>query len=84
MDLEHALSSLRTGRVGLVLGSEGQGLGAEVTQRCAAVSLPMHRGVESLNVAAAGAIFMMLLADDLELAVRQTGQQLTSTTNFTP
>jgi RNA methyltransferase, TrmH family len=48
-----------TGQVGLVLGSEGAGLPDELTARCqATVTVPMATGVESLNVAVAGAILI--------------------------
>ena len=47
------------GRVALILGGEGAGIPHEVTQRCdALVSIPMAARVESLNVAAAGAILI--------------------------
>jgi TrmH family RNA methyltransferase len=49
-------------RVSLVLGSEGQGLSESVLQECTAVSIPMIGDMESLNVAAAGAIFMWALS----------------------
>jgi RNA methyltransferase, TrmH family len=41
----------------LVLGSEGQGPSPELLERGRAITIPIHQ-VESLNVAAAGAIFM--------------------------
>lgn len=45
--------------VGLVLGNEGWGLPADVVAACdVAVALPMAQDVDSLNVAAAGAILM--------------------------
>lgn len=43
----------------LVLGNEGYGLPQEVLSRCTSeVSIPMARGVDSLNVAVAGGILM--------------------------
>jgi len=46
-------------RVALVLGPEGPGLGPLEVSRCdRAVRIPMAAGVDSLNVAAAGAILM--------------------------
>lgn len=42
----------------LVLGNEGQGLSEEVKKECQLITIPMCKGVESLNVAAAGAILM--------------------------
>jgi RNA methyltransferase, TrmH family len=44
--------------VSLVLGSEGQGLSSEALKGCSRVSIPMAEDMESLNVAAAGAILM--------------------------
>lgn len=62
-DFEAALPRLARARVALVLGSEGQGLSAEALEDCARVSIPMSSGMESLNVATAGAIFMAVLSD---------------------
>jgi tRNA G18 (ribose-2'-O)-methylase SpoU len=46
-------------RTALVLGPEGPGLGADALARCdRIVRIPMADGVDSLNVAAAGAILM--------------------------
>lgn len=43
----------------IVLGSEGDGLSAPVREACdAAVAIPMHSGVDSLNVASASAVFL--------------------------
>lgn len=47
------------GRVGLLVGSEGAGLGDDVVaQSDGRVTIPMATGVESLNVAAAGAVLV--------------------------
>jgi TrmH family RNA methyltransferase len=47
------------GKVALIVGGEGSGLPDEVTTSCdALVSIPMAARVESLNVAAAGAILV--------------------------
>lgn len=44
-------------RLAIVLGTEGTGLRAETIDACDhTVKIPMHHGVDSLNVAAAGAI----------------------------
>jgi len=66
-------------RVSLVLGSEGQGLSEDVLEECTAVSIPMIGDMESLNVAAAGAILMWALsgragtlAGELSAAVRSS------------
>ena len=46
-------------RTALVLGPEGPGLSAAELARCGpAIRIPMAEGVDSLNVAAAGAILM--------------------------
>lgn len=46
-----------TDRLALVLGSEGNGLERSVTEACDfVVKIPMSRGVDSLNVAAAAAV----------------------------
>lgn len=48
-----------TGRVGLILGGEGQGLGDDLTATCDdRVTIPMAAPVESLNVAASAAILV--------------------------
>jgi tRNA G18 (ribose-2'-O)-methylase SpoU len=47
----------------LVLGSEGQGIGASVLAACdEAVSIPMRMGVDSLNVGSAAAVFLYEVA----------------------
>jgi RNA methyltransferase, TrmH family len=71
-----ALSRLGKGGVALVLGSEGQGLSPEVQRGCAAISLSMSNGVQSLNVASAGAIFMHLLSGQLNSTVLQAAALL--------
>ncbi len=44
-------------KLALLLGTEGDGLRQETIDLCdTAVRIPMHRGVDSLNVAAAGAV----------------------------
>lgn len=46
-------------KTALLLGSEGEGLSAEMAGRCAElVRLPMQAGMDSLNVAVAGAVWM--------------------------
>ncbi len=47
----------------LALGNEGQGVSEDVMVRCAGqVSVPLHDGVESLNVAATAAVILASLA----------------------
>lgn len=45
----------------LALGNEARGLSQELRSRCQLLSIPMKEGVESLNVASAGAIFLYML-----------------------
>lgn len=47
----------------LVVGNEGRGASLEVKGACQAVSIPMDPEMESLNVAAAGAILLYLLKE---------------------
>lgn len=59
---EHPEAFRPSRRTVLVLGNEGSGLPAEVVTACRrVVSVPMARDVDSLNVAAAGAILMYKL-----------------------
>ncbi len=52
----HTEADLR-GPIGLVVGSEGQGVGRLVRERCdGAIALPMRGQVESLNASVAGSI----------------------------
>jgi tRNA G18 (ribose-2'-O)-methylase SpoU len=51
------LAARNDGKLALILGTEGDGLGAEtVAEADHAVMIPMHAGVDSLNVAAASAV----------------------------
>jgi tRNA G18 (ribose-2'-O)-methylase SpoU len=43
-------------RLAIVLGAEGPGLSTSLMNRCRRISIPMAPGIDSLNVAAAGAI----------------------------
>ncbi|GBF90560.1 hypothetical protein Rsub_03132 [Raphidocelis subcapitata] len=65
----------RGGCVGLVLGSEGQGLSATALRRCRRVAVPMAPGrMESLNVSVAGGILMFMLSEGRgQLAARLDG-----------
>jgi RNA methyltransferase, TrmH family len=50
------------GAVALLLGEEGRGMAAELVEACQqTVGIPLQRGVESLNVATAAAIFVQQL-----------------------
>jgi tRNA G18 (ribose-2'-O)-methylase SpoU len=56
------LAAVNPPRLALVLGTEGDGLGpATVAQSDVAVRIPMAAGVDSLNVAAAGAVALWAL-----------------------
>ncbi len=60
-----------TSAVCLVLGSEGQGLSAEVRALTIPVAIPMHGGMESLNVAVAGGILMFIMSSGLPQLTRR-------------
>lgn len=50
-------------RLGIIMGTEGDGLSAGVIHKADyVVKIPMHRGVDSLNVAAASAVAFWELA----------------------
>lgn len=71
-DLDRALDGplVQSGRVALLFGSEGSGLSRRALQACdAAVTIPMHNGVDSLNVATAAGI--ALWATRVRLANRR-------------
>ncbi|OAN40887.1 TrmH family RNA methyltransferase [Microbacterium sp. H83] len=54
----------RPDRVALLLGSEGYGLSAEALARAdSVVTIPMHGGVDSLNVASAAAVALWALSE---------------------
>ena len=63
VSLAHAADVMgKKGKVALFLGAEGPGLTHKVIDACdASVIIPMSRGVDSLNVAAAGAVAMWSL-----------------------
>jgi tRNA G18 (ribose-2'-O)-methylase SpoU len=64
-DLRHVAADLVDRPVALLLGAEGPGLSAAaITGSHVAARIPMHGGVDSLNVAAAGAIAMHALGPD--------------------
>jgi tRNA G18 (ribose-2'-O)-methylase SpoU len=64
----HRLTAAHRARAALLLGAEGSGLSAAAIRASdARVSIPMRRGVDSLNVAAAAAVaFWELGRDDLD------------------
>lgn len=52
-------SAHRPAKIGLLFGNEAQGLGNEWTRLCdRRVTIPMHHGTDSLNVAVAAGIFL--------------------------
>jgi tRNA G18 (ribose-2'-O)-methylase SpoU len=53
-------------RAAIVLGAEGPGLPPELLARMRTVRIPMNPGWDSLNVAAAGALALHHLANDLD------------------
>jgi tRNA G18 (ribose-2'-O)-methylase SpoU len=58
-DAEPLGEARRPGRFGLLFGSEPQGLGPEWVAACdRRITIPMHWGTDSLNVAAATAVFL--------------------------
>ena len=58
-------------RVAIVLGAEGPGLPADLMARCRRVSIAMSPGIDSLNVATAGAIALShLFAARMERAAK--------------
>ena len=73
-DEDGALSKLANANVSLVLGSEGQGLSSEVLRECQPVNIPMLGDMESLNVAAAGAILMWALSGSAGALVSDLAQ----------
>ena len=58
-DAEHLAGAQRVARQALLFGSEGHGLADEWLRLCdRRITLPMHSGIDSLNVAIAAAIFL--------------------------
>ncbi len=58
-DAEPLKACTRPRRFALLLGSEGHGLPAEIIAQCdRRITIPMHPGVDSLNVAVAAGIIL--------------------------
>ncbi|MBB5190057.1 TrmH family RNA methyltransferase [Silvimonas terrae] len=56
-DAQDLYAATLTGNLALVMGSEGQGVSADMAARATLrLTIPMHPGIESLNVGAAAAI----------------------------
>jgi TrmH family RNA methyltransferase len=55
------------GSFALILSNEGRGPSAWAEMQAQKVSIPMLRGVESLNVAASGAIFLYVMRPAMSL-----------------
>lgn len=50
------------GKIGVVIGNEGQGVSKEIQERCfKTISIPMKDGIESLNAGVSGAIVMYFI-----------------------
>jgi len=63
-----------SGRIGLIFGAEGGGVSAATAARAAAqVTIQLGAGVESLNVAAAAAIFLYERARQLRTGASRSG-----------
>lgn len=56
------LDRLAKQKIALVLGSEGQGVRSEILQKARRIAIPMADTMESLNVAAAGSMAMLVLS----------------------
>ena len=63
------LHRLRHVKVALVLGSEGQGVRPEILHSSWKVSIPMKQSMDSLNVAAAGSMLMLVLSQNALVGV---------------
>lgn len=73
---EEALGAVAGARVSLVLGSEGQGVSREMLEMCTPVAISMLGDMESLNVAAAGSIFMWALSPGAPMLLAELGAAL--------
>lgn len=63
MNGEVFFSKNLTGKVALVVGSEGKGISSILLKKCDGVlKIPMARGIDSLNVSVAGGILMFEVA----------------------
>ena len=52
-------------KVGIVIGNEGKGVSEDISKLCAtSVSIPMKKGIESLNAGVSGAIIMYQINKD--------------------
>ena len=64
-----------TGPVCLVIGSEGEGLGRLVREKCdVLVSIPMHGRVSSLNASAAAAVLIYEVLRQRTVSAREREQ----------
>ena len=71
-------------RVCLVLGTEGAGLSNAVLQYATPVAVPMHGGMESLNVAVAGSILMFALSEGMPQLVGRLQQLRSELASLSP
>ena len=59
MDGANIYQAMAFKNVGVVLGSEGQGVCDEIAEICKSIiKIPMNKSLESLNVAVSGSIIM--------------------------
>jgi tRNA G18 (ribose-2'-O)-methylase SpoU len=64
------------GNVAVLLGNEDAGLDAKWIELCShRVTIPMHSGTDSLNVAVAAAVFMHHFAENINEAATGTGER---------
>ena len=64
MDGENAFHADLTGPIGLVIGSEGEGMSRLVSESCdKVVTLPMKGKIESLNASVAAGILLYAMMD---------------------
>ena len=65
MDGENIFTFKPNGKLGLVVGNEGQGVSDEIMALCSKrVKIPMKKGIESLNASISGAIIMYQINKD--------------------
>ena len=59
MNGENVFKAKFQGIVGIAIGNEGQGVSEKISSLCSkTLSIPMEKGVESLNAAVSGAVIM--------------------------
>jgi tRNA G18 (ribose-2'-O)-methylase SpoU len=76
IDFEALKKRLATTKVGLVLGSEGQGVDSQILTDCQRLSIPMPGLMESLNVAVSGCLLMLVFSDSLGALLTEVYESL--------